>query len=152
LKNPKVAEDGSLYKVIPIEKKSADSGRKIHTDIVGALRARQAEVQAARSSVRNDINMDFSARATSMAEAFRTKLRRTVDQRQQFYHMSRTQSRSSDVSFKTVSNKQDPDKMWVRPAKDLDMTGYLMNLNTEISDTVAASANQIIDGYRREFM
>jgi hypothetical protein len=55
------------------------------------------------------------------------------------------------VDFRTASEKQDPDTTWVIPAKEMDMTGYLMDMNKRIQDNIYQSVMFIVESYEKEF-
>ena len=108
LKNPKVAKDGTLYKVIPV---GAPSTRQISKNIFDAARA-----------------MD-------------------VERKEQAAAQSRT-PKSAKTVFRTASSKQDSTQKWVLPAKEMDFTDDLNQINSELRDTIEAKIMEIVESYK----
>ena len=64
---------------------------------------------------------------------------------------SEIQSPIKKPEFRTASEKQDPDTTWVIPAKEMDMTGYLMDMNKRIQENIYQSVAFIVESYEKEF-
>ena len=145
LKNAKTAKDGSRYKVIPIggESGKRTMGRSIFED----QRALQGKIQQAREALRDSLNLNQQQRSGAMIDKFRDMVRSNLPTRQSFY--SRTNTRRTNPEFRTASSKQDSTTQWVIPAKELDMTGFLMNLNTKIQSDISSSIMTIVSEYEK---
>lgn len=112
LKNPKVANDGSLYKVIPVGAPSAP--RNIASNIFDAARA-----------------MD-------------------IERKEQAAAQSRT-PKNVKTTFRTASSKQDSTQSWVLPAKEMDFTDDLNQINSELRDTLEIIVTSIINSYKEAY-
>lgn len=146
LKNAKVAKDGSRYRVIPVGGESSGKktmGRSIFED----QRALQGKIQVARETLRESLNANSNQRSGEMIDKFRDMVRGNMPTRQSFYN--RSHSRRANPEFRTASSKQDPNTQWVTPAKELDMTGFLMNLNTKIQQDIVSSVMTIVNEYEK---
>jgi hypothetical protein len=108
LKNPKVANDGSLYKVIPV---GAPSTRQMSKSIFDAARS-----------------MDVERKEQAAAQTRTPKSTKTV--------------------FRVASSKQDSTQKWVLPAKEMDFTDDLNQINAELRDTIEAKVMEIINSYK----
>jgi len=141
LRNAKVAKDGSRYKHIPIENKKAGMPSTSYQ----VAQDRQAQLEAAKQRLNDEIGKgiqspDVSRPARAYADAYR--------QNRQPKHSERRSARSNDVSFKTVSSKQDPSTSWVLPPKEQDMTGTLMNINANLRSSIEEIVRQAIMKYQ----
>jgi hypothetical protein len=144
-KNGEISEDGHKYKVIPVGTSKREISRP--TSIFEQLQQSQREQAEARASLLEN-NMDNrSARAQHMASHFRS----IISKRLNDIHGARSQRTSEKPEFRTASTKQDPAVSWVIPAKEMDMTGFLMDMNKRIEDTISDSIILIIDSYEKEF-
>lgn len=126
LKNGEIADDGSKYKIIPVGKKSFSSS----FDQMKAQSAIQSEARAAM------IGKNMSKRASQLSEALQAKIRDRVQN---------VASRSPE--FKTASSKQDPQKSWVIPERDVDLTEYMENLNSQLQAEITNTIDNTIDYY-----
>lgn len=134
LKNPKVAKDGSLYKVIPMGAKSNP------TDLMSAQRSIAAARQQTSSPQANPMagGMAFSGAFAAQKAAERNdKVRANKASR----------GSKDGVKFRTVTSKQDPSKNWVIPGKDKDMTVVLNEINNDLKDVIESSVMGIIQTY-----
>lgn len=144
LKNAEVSKDGTRYKVIPIRDKSK-SEFKPSNDMFTTMKQMQRAQDAARDSLRDNNKNNRSARANFMADQFRVSMRQA---------MSANKSsipEGGPVSFRTATDKQNPDVDWVIPEKDADLTQYLSDLNRRIDETIDSSIILIIESYEKEF-
>jgi len=112
LKNPKVAADGSLYKVIPVGAPSPP--RNIAANIFDAARA-----------------MD-------------------IERKEQAAAQSRT-PRNVKTTFRTASSKQDATNSWVLPAKPMDFTDDLNQINSQLRDNIESTITEIINSYKEAY-
>lgn len=151
LKNAKVAEDGSRYKVIPVGARNKSVTPQ--KDIFSAMRATMEAQREARANLLQNNLDQRSARAQAMAKEFRN----IVDQRLQMLHQRRSQRtdtgthNTGKVDFATASSKQDPTTQWVIPEEKMDMTGYIMDMNKRIEESIYESVSFIIQSYEQEF-
>lgn len=146
LKNPKIAEDGSRYKTIPV-------GGTAGTPIIKDIFTVQAAAEAKQHEVRAKLREELFGRASNFSAAQQNSLRKYIRYDQQ------ARSKLQDLqaagrapiikkpTFRTVSDKTSDDA-WVRPGKELDMTGFLMDMNREIADAIEHGTLAIINAYR----
>ena len=150
LKNGKMSKDGNIYKVIPL--KDNDSDRKMGNSIFDDQQAIQSKIQAARESLRADLRLGQSQRTSLMTQRFRNMIKQNMPARKSFYNLDRPKSNSgATTKFATASSKQDPTTSWVIPAKDLDMTGYVMDVNNRMQQDIQDTVVDIINAYERMF-
>lgn len=145
IKDAPTSSNGNKNKVIPVGAGSS----KIRGDMFSVMQDRQKKIQEARASL-IESNLDRrSARATQMAHDFRSVLHRNLVAKQAERKVSK--GNSANIEFRTASSTQDPSVSWVYPAKDMDMTGFLMDLNDRIRSTLGAAITQLIDSYIEEY-
>lgn len=147
LKNAKEGENGK-YKVIPVGSKKTSYRNR---DIFSVLRQRDSMIKEARASL-IESNLDKrSARAQQMASTWRTTMATRIQERLSMIKREAVVEPSQQVEFRTASEKQDPETSWVIPARDMDMTGYLMDLNKSMQDLMSRACTQIVEASEREF-
>jgi hypothetical protein len=145
VKNGKVSKDGNRYQVIPIGGKKEITQPK---DLFSTMRQQQVEQREARASLLDKSIDQRSARAQQMASHFRSIINRRLSDQ----HTGRKITvPTGDVVFKTASEKQDINTQWVSPAIERDMTGFLMDMNKRIDDTIDSSIRFIAESYEKEF-
>jgi hypothetical protein len=137
LKNGKVGKDGTVYKTIPIKKKTAKSSMEQGID-TGALQAK------ARAQLL-DNGVNSTNRLSAMVESFSQQIRNQPK-------ATTPQEKPTIDSFKTASSKQNPATQWVIPEKNMDMTEFLFNLNSSIANDIEQTTTSIIQKYEREFL
>jgi phage FluMu gp28-like protein len=148
LKNAETSEDGKKYKVIPVGAPS-NNPRPNFTSSFQVQQARQSLIRDARDSLKNNPSDRRSEWSKSMTDNYRHRLRSNIQQRKQFYSEQRS-SIKKDIAFRTVT-EDTPDEAWVRPARELDMTGFLMDLNGRIEMNMNQHITSVIDTYMNEF-
>lgn len=125
LKNPKVAKDGSVYKVIPVGASSGDQRSTTVKDIDSAVK------RLTGSSKASDM-------ASSMAAAFGMG-------------GSVTKYKDSEAkpaqAFRIASSKQDSNTDWVKPATNKDMTATIMEINAKLRSDIDSVTDQVIHKY-----
>lgn len=131
LKNAKVAKDGSRYKVIPVGASTGSKPKPAAKDIAAGLAAMSSEGSTVESM------------AQMMAQSFTGGAVGGVQARQEPRSIAKPE-------FRVASDKQDATRQWVAPAKDLDMTGAVMQVNDRIRDEVDRLCDQVIARYERE--
>lgn len=141
---PENPNTGNKNKVIPVGGRKA----KVHGDIFSVMQDRQRKIQEARQSLVENSLDKRSARATQMASQFRSILQRNMPARRKDTPIK---ERSPAPNFRTASSKQNPAESWVIPAKDMDMTGFLMELNHRIVTTLDSAVVQLIESYVEEY-
>ena len=146
LKNAKVSEEGHRYKVIPI---GGTETVQQPRDIFSVLRNRDSMLQEARATLNKEALGNRSNRAQTMANHFRNIVSSKLSER------ITTKAKTTEIKvkpdFRTASDKQDENTQWVIPAKEMDMTGYLMDMNKRIQESIYTSVTFIIESYEKEF-
>jgi len=146
LKNAKISEDGHRYKVIPI---GSTETKRQPRDIFSVMRQRDSVIQEARSALNSQALESRSARAQTMASRFRSIINSKLTA--QVSPGTIEAKAKVKPEFRTVSDKQDENTQWVLPAKEMDLTGYLMDANKGIQESIRSSVLFIIESYEREF-
>ena len=147
LKNADISEDGDRYKVVPVGGKTTVTQPR---DIFTVLQQRDSVLQEARQTLNQQGLEKRSAKAQTMAGHFRGIISKKLDERMAALKDRKTEVRGTP-EFRTVSDKQDENQSWVIPAKELDMTGYLMDMNRRVQDSVYSSVMFIVESYEKEF-
>jgi len=155
LKNVKTAKDGSQYRVIPIGGKSSDKGSGSGvTSIFQDQIARQGMITAARESIQAELSTARSNRTGAMTDTFRKMLAQHRTTRAGFNagkssRSSTSSAGSSAPTMRTVTSKQDPTENWVIPAKAMDMSEFLRDMNSVLADHIVKAVTTIVQGYER---
>lgn len=132
LKNAKTAKDGSRYKVIPVGAESVNKPEKSDLrDVSSGIGA----MASSRSGV--------EGMAEEMARAFNGA---AVTNRKPRFEAKPVK----EPEFRVASSKQDQNEKWVKPRKDLDMTGLVMSINASIRSEVDEACSRIIGKYEME--
>lgn len=132
LKNAKTSKDGSLYKVIPV---GADNPNRPEKQPIRDIASGLGAISSSRSGVED--MAEEVARAFNNAAS--TGVRRRVES-----------SGSKEPQFRVASSKQDPSEKWVKPPKDLDLTGIVMSINSTMRSEIDAACNRILLRYEME--
>ena len=133
LKNAKVAKDGSLYKVIPIQSKSVPTN-----SIIEAQMALQKMNEVKRNSLKEQ------ARAKRELPTLSTEPGLSVRD----YLAKRKHSQQVTAThFRTVSSKQDPATQWVNPGKDLNFSKDIHEANAQLQQRASEIISDIIKMY-----
>lgn len=112
LKNPKVAKDGTQYKVIPVGAPSAPKTMaKSIFDVTRSMDVERKENAAAQSKV----------------------------------------PAGTKTSFRTATSKQDSTTKWVLPAKKMDFTDDLNQVNSELRESVESIVASVIKSYKGNY-
>ncbi len=146
VKNGEVSEDGDRYKVIPVGGRSETTQPR---DIFSVLRQRDQVLKEARRTINQQSLDNRSERAQRIAGQWRGILSEKMKQVAQ--SKPKIESPIKKPEFKTASEKQDPNTAWVIPAKEMDMTGYLMDINKRIQESIYQSVMFIVESYEKEF-
>lgn len=147
VKGGKTAEDGSKYRVIPVgNTKTIQQPRDIFTH----LRQRASILEEARRTLNQQSLDNRSARAQKIAGEWRNIISRKMNER-----LASVKPKENTIvkqpEFRTASENQDENTQWVIPAKEMDMTGYLMDLNKRIQESIYSATMYIVDSYEKEF-
>jgi len=141
LKNPKVAKDGSLYKVIPVGSKN--EGAKNFSSLAdlqaGIARARDAAADA--STTGREISTGPATFSGSFAAQKVSARNNTVRKN------IASKTNQGGIKFRTVSSKQDPMKNWVQPAKNKDMTSTVTDINMRLRQTIDDIIVSVVQKY-----
>ena len=151
LKNAKVGKNGKRSKVIPVGKPS--KAPAIITSTFQVQQERQRVVAAAKESLQGSAGRDRAGWTGSMVSDYKTRLARNVQQRKDFYSGRRSSIKKQiqeETSFRTITDDT-PDESWVRPARELDMTGFLMELNSRIEGSIDMMVTTIAEQYMDQF-
>ncbi len=133
-------ETGIRSKVIPV------GGKSSKKDIFSVMRSRQSEITAKREEL--ILNAARSDRANMMAARFRDIVDSSLAARRQEKQSRLTSNTGqSEIEFRTASSTQDPENSWVIPAKEMDMTGFLMSLNAEMQEALNYAVPRLINIY-----
>jgi hypothetical protein len=144
LKNPKVAADGTLYKVIPVGAPSERSGKSL------SLMDLQDRINDARKQAQSykDNNSISGGSSPSVGEAVarfsELASKNLANAREQSIRKSQN---VRGTSFRTVTSKQDAKTKWIQPEKQRDMTQATANQNELLADTIDSIIMSIIRKY-----
>lgn len=146
LKNAKTAQDGSLYKVIPLRDKSAkrSSGRMAVTT-EAALKNINESRQAAKD-LRDELGDDYTTSLTPDAlKGMSTfaALQAINDVRKAFPTMKQ-KSTEPVMAFRTASSKQSPSEKWVHPGREVMMGNVLHEINARLQDRLDQAIMDVI--------
>lgn len=138
LKNAKVAKDGSQYKVIPIR----DKGQKKTTGRMAVTtEAALKKINEARQLAKEERDAradDFVGKvAPDALKGMGTfaALQAINEARKAFPTMtSKEKSTEPVMAFRTASSKQDASTKWVQPAKTVNMSNALHEINSRMQN------------------
>lgn len=146
LKNPKVAKDGSLYKVVPVE------GKSLNRDISASLMDVQKNISRMREQAKaawsEADNKNISRGAMQFSGDFAAQ---KANLRDSFIKKRNSVKKAGKPNFRTVTSKQDPTKQWVQPAKDKDMTDTIDNINSKLKIDINNAIIDVINEYQESF-
>lgn len=148
LKNAKIAQDGSQYKVIPIRNKGAKrSTGRIEVTTEAALKNIN-EARKAAKELRDELGDDYHASLTpDVLKGMSTfaALQAINSVRKAFPTMNQ-KSTEPVMAFRTASSKQDPGSKWVNPGREVKMGNILHDINSRLQDQLDQT---ILDVIRR---
>jgi hypothetical protein len=142
LNNAKVARDGSLFKVIPLKKKSNSSSLAVTTE--EAFR----NINNSRETLKEQRRARIKEGKTGSIDPFEGMegiAPMLASSRGDSVKIKETQSGSID--FKTASSKQDANAKWIKPAKNADLTDRLTSINDNLQYSIDDAIEQIIRKY-----
>jgi hypothetical protein len=142
LKNAETAQDGSRYKVIPIQQKDT----RVEHSMFSVLQSRQDMQDDARAALRD--------RAANRRAGITDVLRANLAKQASAAHIASNSlhTKSGPIEFKTASDKQDASTAWVIPEKEADMSEYIQDLNRQILDQAREAIRGIVDSYHASYV
>lgn len=149
LKNAKVAKDGSLYKVIPLQRKGIHNEKNITPTTDAAFR----RIENARRRAKED--KGETERGSISPDAFKgmdtLSAMQAISSTRQKQPKSHNKSKEPAVDFRTASSKQDASTQWVHPGKPVDMSGALQNINANLHDSIDKAVEDVIRRVEGEY-
>ncbi len=131
LRTGKTSKDGSVYKVIPLPTIREYKTRSLSN--VDAMQARAAEIKRERIDHNRTLDAGRMARALA-ATAPRAQMNVEV-------------TPAVGKEFRTATSKQDQTTQWVRPARDINITNELMDINSRMDAQIRNVTQSIIHRY-----
>ncbi len=137
LKHGKTADDGSRYRVIPVEGKS-NKPRNTVTDLFSVMKSMSDKAQQARDAMndRSGAELDSAPAPRVFASDLTTGYKPPSQYRDKVL--------GSKPNFRTASSKQNPQTQWVKPGKELNMTGTIMDINSKMQAQIVEAVSMII--------
>ena len=131
----KTAKDGHKYQVIPIPDEKPETRRSLSLN--DTMMQRKADIQQARQAIR-----DKSGRpdAFTMAEQY-------IQTMTGIQVITEKDANTGAVHFRTASEYQDANTDWVKPAKQLDLTRQINDINDRIEHRIEQDTAMIINKY-----
>lgn len=146
LKNGKIASDGSTYKVIPLSPRPQRTLTNIF-DVYKDHNVNARKAQEDRNQKWEDMRASNAIERKSLSFSGLAQAKRYLAKRQKANNEKSTAS-GGEVEFRTASSKQDPSQSWVIPAKDMDITNILNDINNQLEDETNSAIMFIINEYR----
>ena len=131
LRTGKTSKDGSVYKVIPLPTIREFKTRSLSN--VDAVQARAAEVKKER------IDRSRALDAGRMARNLAASTPRA--------QMNVEITPAVGKEFRTATSKQDQTTQWVRPARDINITNELMDINSRMAAQIRDVTQSIVHRY-----
>lgn len=131
LKNGKTSKDGSVYRVIPLPTIREYKTRSLSN--VDAMQARAADIKKER--IDNNRQLDAGRMARNLA-ASTPRAQMNVEI-----------TPAVGKEFRTATSKQDQTTQWVRPARDINITNELMDINSRMDAQIRNVTQSIIHRY-----
>jgi len=149
LKNAKTAQDGSLYKVIPIRAKGNKAGQSRTTvtteaalkNINAARRTAKEERDARDKGFVGQLAPDALKGMSTFAAL------QAINEARKSFPTMKQKSTEPVTSFRTASSKQDPAAMWVHPGKSVNMDTTLHDINSRLQYQLDDLINDTINRY-----
>jgi hypothetical protein len=136
LKNPKIAKDGSLYKVIPMKKRTM-SQDSLHQDM------NQSNRDAV--DVRNTQRQEGKSKTLGINMVGLTEAKRILGRKVS----SGNKSQGTATEFRTASSKQNPATSWVLPEKKMDIGPLLRDISDRLETDIQNAVLTIVSEYER---
>lgn len=153
LKNPKVAKDGTRYKIIPVGKKSDRSRNKGNfTDLYDVQQQINQEMQENRAIRKEQLadarRATFTGQSANILSGL-NRAREFLRNRNAMEEKAEAETTTSEPEFRTATSNQDPTTDWVLPAVDKDLGPALAEINRQIENDINSSITYIISEYER---
>lgn len=149
LKNAKVAKDGSLYKVIPIQRKGISNDESIAPTTDAAFR----RIENARRRAKDD--QGETNRGSISPDALKgmdtLSAMQAISSTRQKQPKQHNKSKEPVVDFRVASSKQDPSTQWVHPGRPVDMSSALQNINANLHDSIDRAVEEVIRRVEGEY-
>ena len=147
LQGAKVADDGSLYKVIPIKNKSGKTQKRIAVTTEAALQdINEARYKAKEEKdLEKESNRSLSPDAMKGGDVMSGILSLSNSRRKA--PTKRERSTEPVIDFKTASSKQDPNTQWVHPGRSVNMGDQLREINMSMQDNIDNVIKDVIRRY-----
>jgi hypothetical protein len=145
LKNAKVSKDGHLYKVIPLSSKSQRGPSNIF-DVYRDRNANVRQEQQDRQRKWDDVRTANAIDKKSLHFSGLAQAKRYLAKRQAGNKQSAVENKGP-VEFRTASSKQDASSDWVLPAKDMNITNILNDINSRLQNEVDNAVTSIVSKY-----
>ncbi len=131
LRTGKTSKDGNVYKVIPLPTVREYKTRSLSS--VDAMQSRAAEIKQERQD--NNRSLD-AGRMTKAFAASAPKAKINVEI-----------TPAVGKEFRTATSSQDATTQWVKPARDINITNDLMDINSMMSAQITNATQSIIYRY-----
>jgi len=131
LRAGKTSKDGSVYRVIPLPTVREYKTRSLSN--VDAMQSRAAEVKKERIDHNRSLDAGRMARNLA-ASAPRAQMNVEI-------------TPAVGKEFRTATSKQDQTTQWVRPARDINITNELMDINSRMDAQIRNVTQSIIHRY-----
>lgn len=131
LRAGKTAKDGSVYRVVPLPTIREFKTRSLSN--VDAMQARAADIKQER------IDHNRALDATRMARNLAASAPRA--------QMNVEVTPAVGKEFRTATSKQDSTTQWVKPARNINITNELMDINSQMAAQIRDVTRSIINRY-----
>lgn len=131
LKSGKTSKDGSIYRVIPLPTIREFKTRSLSS--MDAMQARATQIKQDRADQKRALD------AGRMTKAFAASAPRVT--------MNTVITPAVGKEFRTATSKQNPTTQWVRPARDINITNDLMDINSRMSAQINNVTQAIVHRY-----
>lgn len=130
VRNGEISKDGNKYKKIPVGKPSIRSS-------LDQMRAQQnIQSETRRAMLSDTMGKRLNSVSSTMGERIRQRMA--------------TIKEDEPVEIKTASSKQDPNESWIIPAREIDLTDYMNNINRELEVATESVIIDIVESFIRE--
>ena len=143
LKNAKTAQDGSLYKVIPIKQKTTSNRVAVTTEaaLEGINEARRIAKEQ-RDAENHNHRGSFTPDAMKGADTFSAM--QSINRARAKAPAKGSLGSGPVINFRTASSKQDPNTQWVMPGKMRNVGGELREINMNMQDDIDRTIEDVI--------
>ena len=104
----------------------------------------QRQIGIEQEKKRRDIAVANRVNAELFGEDIKSAVDRSNEARKRFYDLKKQRDlRDSNVDIRTVSDSS-PDDSWIVPARDLDMTRYLTEINMQLAESIDITIQNVV--------